>query len=285
MTLLVEATGVTRRFGRFTANDNIDLRVEAGEVVGLLGANGAGKSTFMRIVLGILAPTSGRVRLFGEPPSREIRRRIGYVPQGLGLYDDLTVAENLEFVAGAYATPPIELDEDVEEYRNRLVAEIPLGLRRRIAFSAALAHDPTMLVLDEPTSGVDPLARSGLWDTIRDSADRGAGVLVSTHYMEEAEHCDRLVVLAEGRVVVASTLAEILAGRTAVQVSTAQWDRAFAALDGAGLPTALHGRHLRVLGVEESAVRAVLDGAGITGDTERVPATFEEAFVELVRER
>jgi ABC-2 type transport system ATP-binding protein/ribosome-dependent ATPase len=281
---LLEASGVTVRFGRFTANDAIDLRVAAGEVVGLLGANGAGKSTFMRVVLGLQRPTGGRVELFGAPPSRAARRRIGYVPQGLGLYEDLTVAENLRFTAGGYGVAPASLDGDpaLAAEARTLVRDLPLGLRRRAAFAAALSHHPALLVLDEPTSGVDPLGRSGLWDTIRSTADTGAGVLVSTHYMEEAEHCDRVVILAAGRVVAAGTVTEIVAGREALEITTDRWDAAFRALDAAGWLPSLHGRSLHLLGPDTEQVAALLRSAGVEARLATVPATFDEAFVDLV---
>ena len=282
---LVDATAVTRRFGTFTANDAIDLSVGQGEVVGLLGANGAGKSTFMRVVLGLLRPTSGTIRLFGRAPSRAVRRRVGYVPQGLGLYEDLTVAENLQFAAGAYRIGPVELpDADLRAEAGTLVHELPLGLRRRLAFATALSHEPSLLVLDEPTSGVDPLGRGRLWDTIGAAAEHGAGVLVSTHYMEEAEHCDRLVVLVAGRVVVSGTLTDIIGGRRALQIVTPRWDAAFQALDAAGLVASLHGRTLRVMGADEQAVADRLRAAGVEAELSQVPANFEEAFVALATE-
>ncbi len=280
---LVDAVGVTRRFGEFTANDGIDVRVEAGEVVGLVGANGAGKSTFMRLLLGLLRPTEGTIRLFGLTPSRSVRRRIGYLPQGLGLYDDLTVAENLEFVARAYAStaaPPE--DAELRAQRDTLVRDLPLGLRRRLAFTAALGHHPSLLILDEPTSGVDPLARSRLWDTIGDVAERGAGVLVSTHYMEEVEHCDRIVVLAAGRVIASGTTSAIIGGRLALRITTQHWESAFGVLDQAGIAASLHGRSLRLVDVDEQRVRVLLRAARVEADLDRAPATFEEAFVALV---
>ena len=205
----VEATAVSKEFGELVAVEDVDLVVSSGEVVGLLGANGAGKTTFMRMLLGLVTPTRGSIELFGEPVRRRVRERIGYVPQGLGLYEDLTVAENLEFAASAYGfdAPPLG---DLAEVGQMLVRDLSLGLRRRAAFLNALAHEPELLVLDEPTSGVDVLARSDLWGTIRAAAEEGAGVLVSTHHMEEADQCDRLVVMAAGRVVLSGTMDAIV---------------------------------------------------------------------------
>ena len=284
-TRLVEATGVTKRFGHLTANAGIDLHVEPGEVVGLLGANGAGKSTFMRLLLGLIRPDSGRIRLFGDPPSRATRGRIGYVPQGLGLYEDLTVTENLEFAASAFHFDVPRLDDSgLAAQRDTLVRDLPLGLRRRLAFAAALAHRPSLLVLDEPTSGVDPLARGHLWDTVRDAADRGAGVLVSTHYMEEVEHCDRVVVLAAGRAVLSGTVEAIIADRRALEIRTEQWQPAFQALDDSGLATSLHGRTLRLPDADAAHVSHILRSSGVDAEVVDVPATFEEAFVAIATE-
>jgi ABC-2 type transport system ATP-binding protein len=283
-TNLVQAVGATVRFGRLTAIDRVDLHLAPGEVVGLLGANGSGKSTFMRLVLGLLRPSAGRVEIFAAAPSRATRRRVGYVPQGLGLYEDLTVAENLRFSISGYhiASPSLDGDHGLRAESNTLVRDLPLGLRRRLAFAAALGHDPSLLVLDEPTSGVDPLARSRLWDTIRSAADRGAGVLVSTHYMEEVEHCDRIVVLSAGRVIVSGTVADIVGGRDALQITTSRWDTAFQSLDAAGVLASLHGRTLRVIGADPRHVAALLRWAGIDAELATVPATFEEAFVALL---
>jgi len=172
--VLLQAGHVTRRFGAFTAVDDVSMQVGPGEVVGLLGANGAGKTTLIRMLLGLIAVTSGRVDLLGGPPDRERRRRLGYVPQGLGLYGDLTVRENLSFSARAYGTAAPALPPGLTGHAEVLVRELPLGAQRQVAFLAALAHSPGVLVLDEPTSGVDALARAALWDTIRAQAERGA---------------------------------------------------------------------------------------------------------------
>jgi ABC-2 type transport system ATP-binding protein len=278
---LASAVAATRRFGELTVVDRVDLTVAAGEVVGLIGANGAGKTTLIRMLLGLLAPTAGRVRLFGEPPSRRTRARLGYVPQSLGLYEDLTVAENLAFSTAAFGGSGAVLEGELAQVRDLLVRDLPLGLRRRAAFAIALGHHPDLLVLDEPTSGVDPLARARLWETIRASAERGAGVLVTTHHLGEAEQCDRLVVLAAGRVAAAGTLAEVVGDATAVEVRTPSWEAAFTALDLARLPVGLVGRTLRVPGADPAAVARLLAEAGVDAEVRSVPASFEETFVVL----
>jgi ABC-2 type transport system ATP-binding protein len=288
---LVDIRAVTRRFGDFVAVDTADLTVGPGEVVGLLGANGAGKTTLIRLILGLLRPSSGRVRLFGAPPSRDTRRRLGYVPQGLGLWEDLTVGENLEFSGGAFGIgtsagrDESPLDSDLCAAAGDLVRDLPLGLRRRLAFAAALAHHPDVLVLDEPTSGVDPLARAHLWDTIHATVENGAGALVTTHYMDEAEQCDRLVMMAQGAVIARGTIAAIIGDATAVEVETDHWEAAFAALDAAGLPLALAGRLLRVPGGDVARVQAALDARHVAARIRVVPATFEETFVTLATTR
>jgi ABC-2 type transport system ATP-binding protein/ribosome-dependent ATPase len=281
---LAEADGATRRFGSFTAVDDVSLGVGTGEIVGLIGANGAGKTTLIRMLLGLLTATEGYVSLFGELPSRRTRRRLGYVPQSLGLYSDLTVTENLRFTANAFKSQsPTDLPAELEAVRDHLVGDIGLGLQRRLAFIAALAHHPELLVLDEPTSGVDPLARSRLWDTIHEQAEDGVGVLVTTHYMQEAGQCDRLVIMVAGRVAATGTVTEIIGGRTAIQVDTTAWDLAFTALTGAQLPTMLAGRTVRVTDTSVDDVERALQGAGVTADLTVVPSTLDETLISLSR--
>ena len=151
--------------------------VEPGEIVGLLGANGAGKTTLIRMLLGLIPASAGEVALFGEPPSRRTRRRLGYVPQGLGLYDDLTAAENLEFTAAIFgrAAEPPGCPRRSGRLRRQLVGSLPLGVQRRVAFAQALSHRPDLLILDEPTSGVDPLGRARLWETIAEPPTAAPG--------------------------------------------------------------------------------------------------------------
>ena len=282
--VLLRARHVTRRFGTFTAVDDVSMHVQPGEVVGLLGANGAGKTTLIRMLLGLLPVTSGGVELLGGPPDREHRRRLGYVPQGLGLYGDLTARENLSFSARAYGSAVPALPPTLAERADVLVRELPLGAQRQVAFLAALAHSPEVLVLDEPTSGVDALARAALWDTIRGQAEHGAGVLVTTHYMQEAQQCDRLLLMSNGQLVAQGSEADIIGSTTAVAVRTSNWAQAFAALNAAGAPVMLAGRAIRVANANPGELEDVLKAAGIQATLQPVPATIEERMLVLARE-
>jgi len=286
---LAQCDRVTRAFGSFVAVDGVDLELRRGEVVGLLGANGAGKTTLIRLLLGLLAPTGGAVRLFGEAPSRRTRRRLGYVPQSLGLYDDLTPAENLAFSAAVFGSrgrgdhggpkAVAGLPGPLRPYARTPVGSLPLGIQRGVAFAEALAHGPDLLILDEPTSGVDPLARARLWDTVASAASAGAGVLITTHYMDEAGECDRLAVMAAGRVVAAGTAREITGDAQVTVVDAESWAPAFEALEQAGLPVALVGRALRVPGVTPAEVSRAL--GAIPARVRSAPATLEERFFQL----
>jgi ABC-2 type transport system ATP-binding protein len=283
---LAQCVAVSRRFGEFTAVRDVDLRVDRGEIVGLLGANGAGKTTLIRLLLGLLATSAGEVELFGEPPSRGTRRRIGYVPQGLGLYDDLTVSENLEFSAAVFGSrrpgsaEPAGLPGALRPYAAALVGGLSLGVQRRVAFAQALAHQPELLILDEPTSGVDPLGRARLWDTISEAADRGVGVLVTTHYMEEAQECGRLVIMADGGIVAQGTAAQIVGDARVTVVEAPSWTAAFGRLEDCGMAVALAGRTLRVPGASPEAVLRAL--ADADARAYEAPATLEERFFQLV---
>ena len=282
MSPLAEAVSATKTFAGFTAVRNVSLQVQPGEIVGLLGANGAGKTTLIKMLLGLTHPTSGSVRLFGKLPSRQTRTRLGYVPQGLGLYEDLTTAENLAFTARVFnEARNAPLPAEIEPYGCDLISSMSLGAQRRVAFAQALSHQPDLLILDEPTSGVDPLGRARLWETIADAADAGAGVLVTTHYMEEAGECGRLVIMADGVVVAAGTASDIIGSSQATLVEADSWAAAFGRCEEAGLAVALAGRGVRVPGADPAAVRLALGdlpGARVR----QVPATLEERFFELV---
>lgn len=274
---LIEARYLTKRFGDVVAVDSVSFAVGPGEIVGLLGANGAGKTTTMRMLLGLLPATEGQALIDGTPVDRQARMKIGYVPQGLGLYRDLTVLENLAFTANAYGVkPPSLAGSGLEQLANRLIGDVSLGVRRRTAFLAARCHEPMALILDEPTSGVGPLGRARLWETIHQVAEAGAAVLVSTHYMDEAEECDRAVLMAQGREVVSGTISDIVGGLRSVFVAGDLSDRQVASVGHAG------GTALRDLTGWRIVGLSAREAADLIGrDATDVPASFEEAFVAL----
>ena len=221
-TPLILAENLTRRFGEFTAVDHLQVAVRPGEVFGLLGANGAGKTTAIRMLCGMLPPTAGRIQVAGVDMVRHARRargRIGYVAQRFSLYSDLTVLENLQLQAGLYGLAGARQRDRLEEvlrllhlgdHRKVMAGALPLGYKQRLGLAAALLHEPRVLFLDEPTSGVDPMARQRFWELIYHLADGGIGILVTTHYMDEALFCDRLALMQAGRIVVEGTPEELL---------------------------------------------------------------------------
>jgi len=208
----IEANGLTRRFGDFTAVDAISFRVERGEVFGFLGANGAGKTTVIRMLTGLLSPSAGEARVAGHDvygDTEAIRRSIGYMSQRFSLYEDLRVRENIQLYGGIYGLPNRTIRErgnrlladlGLEHAADELVASIPLGWRQKLAFSVATLHEPEILFLDEPTGGVDPITRRQFWEMIYRAADGGTTLLVTTHYMDEAEYCDRISIMVDGHI-------------------------------------------------------------------------------------
>jgi ABC-type multidrug transport system ATPase subunit len=276
--LLVDAQEVLKSFDSVTAVDQMSLQVRSGEVVGLLGGNGAGKTTLIRCLLGLARPDSGLVRLLGQAPNREVLRHVGYMPQGLGLYADLSVEENLAFRRRIYR---VGRRTTPEGDGRSLVGDLSVGEQRRVAFAAALAASPRLLVLDEPTSGVDPRARAALWATIKRAVGEGAGALVTTHHLEEAIHCDRLVMMAGGSEVASGSLAAVIGNRTATLVEIGDQAAGYRALTAAGLPTVLNGEDLRVATNELRQVSQALSEADLTAVLRSVPATLEETFVAL----
>ena len=209
----VHAEHLTRRFGSFTAVDDLTLTVRPGEIFGFLGANGAGKTTAIRMFCGLLPPSSGSARVAGYDVRRqahEVKQHIGYMSQKFSLYEDLTVAENIEFYGGIYGltrgriaekTDQLLVDLQLQDRRNMLTRSLPLGWKQRLALSVAMLHDPSIIFLDEPTGGVDPISRRNFWRLIYDIAARGKTVFVTTHYMDEAEYCGRLSIMYEGRII------------------------------------------------------------------------------------
>ena len=209
---VITATQLTRRFGAFTAVDRISLAVAPGEIFGFLGANGAGKTTAMRMFCGLLTPTDGKATVGGFDvftQSEDIKRNIGYMSQRFSLYDDLTVMENLQFYAGIYGMSRRLIREQgsamlqelgIYDQRNTLVKSIPPGWKQKLAFSVAIFHQPRIVFLDEPTGGVDPVTRREFWQLIYEAAAKGITVFVTTHYMDEAEYCDRVSIMVDGRI-------------------------------------------------------------------------------------
>jgi ABC-2 type transport system ATP-binding protein/ribosome-dependent ATPase len=277
----LETRHVTKRFQNQVAVDDLSCAVEFGEVVGLLGANGAGKTTTIRMLAGLLEPTAGQVRLLGRRPARSSRRRLGYVPQGLGLYRDMTVAENLSFSAGAFGVQSSELTDELESAADRLVGDLPLGLQRQLAFLAAQQHAPDVLILDEPTSGVGPLGAARLWDHIRVESERGVGVLVSTHSMQEARQCDRLLLMADGRLVASGRETDIVGDMTVVEVAADEWNASFETLARDGALVMLDGRLVRVIDRSASKVDSLLRSAGLSAEIRVVSGTIDERMALL----
>lgn len=209
---IIEVQNLVKKFGHFTANDNLTFDVFGGEIFGFLGANGAGKTTAMRILCGLSKPTSGKLQVNGfdvYTQSEKIKKTIGYMSQKFSLYEDLTVAENIRFYAGIYGIGyrerrkrQQELLERLKmpEIKNQLVKSLPLGWKQKLAFLVAVMHNPGIVFLDEPTGGVDPVTRRQFWELIYEAAARGVTVFVTTHYMDEAEYCDRVSIMVDGKI-------------------------------------------------------------------------------------
>jgi drug efflux transport system ATP-binding protein len=217
----IDAHDLTRRFGDFMAVDRVTFDVRVGEVFGFLGANGAGKTTAIRMLTGLLAPTSGRATVAGHDVARDaekVKCDIGYMSQRFSLYEDLTIRENIRLYGGIYGLSDRDIRDRTARMLERLrladaadqfVRAIPLGWRQKLAFSVALLHDPKVVFLDEPTSGVDPITRRQFWELIYEAAARGTTALVTTHYLDEAEYCDRISIMVAGRIAAIGTPAEL----------------------------------------------------------------------------
>ena len=219
--IAIKAENITKTFGDFTAVDHISFEVTKGEIFGFLGANGAGKTTAMRMFSGLSIPTSGTATVAGFDVYKEtekIKKNIGYMSQKFSLYGNLTVKENLNFFGGIYGIPRKDLiikrDELIKELgleneKNKLVSQLPLGWKQKLAFSVAIFHEPQIVFLDEPTGGVDPVTRRQFWNMIYDASDRGITIFVTTHYMDEAEYCDRVSIMVDGKIAALDTPAQL----------------------------------------------------------------------------
>ncbi len=302
---VVRVEALTRTFGSFTAVDDVSFTVDAGEVFGFLGSNGAGKTTTIRMLCGLLEPTSGSATVAGcdiARDARPLRRRIGYMSQRFSLYRDLTVAENLRFWGGAYGLFGRHLAErrqwavemaGLERQRDELVRDLPAGYRQRLALGCALLHEPPVVFLDEPTGGVDPEARRLFWDVIDDLSAAGTTVFVTTHYMDEAERCHRVALMHAAKLLALDDLPGLkrVFGKAAVlEVECPEPAAAIAhldAMDGVS-DAALFGDRLHVVVEDEAladAVRGCLEEAG-HGPVEarRVAPSLEDVFIRVIRE-
>ncbi|MGB9723086.1 MAG: ATP-binding cassette domain-containing protein [Chloroflexia bacterium] len=304
MAYAVEAEELTRTFGDFVAVDHISFRVSEGEIFGFLGPNGSGKTTTIRMLCGLLLPTSGRATVLGYDVARqpeEVKAHIGYMSQRFSLYSDLTVRENLEFYAGIYRLPRRLAQERIREFLQLVglagregtrVEHLSGGLKQRLALGCAILHEPRMLFLDEPTGGVDPASRREFWDLIYDMAGRGTTVFVTTHYMDEAEHCHTVGLMYQGKLIACDSPAGLKAQAMRGQVWEVACEPLVAALNL--LPAvpgvqevAIYGTLLHVIAESTSgpSLRAALEEGGIrVRSVEPIPPTLEDVFISLVRQ-
>jgi ABC-2 type transport system ATP-binding protein len=302
-TVAIGASGLRKVFGEFEAVKGLDLEVRYGEVYGLLGANGAGKTTTIKMLCGLLEPSAGQARLAGERGLRSegVRRRVGYMSQKFSLYDDLTVEENLDFFAGVYGVPPERRLErkgwvldfaGLEDRGDRLTGSLPGGWKQRVAFGAAIMHEPRVLFLDEPTSGVDPIARRAFWAMINQLADQGTAILVTTHYLEEAEQCNRLGFMAAGDLVAEGTPSGVKAaqGGRVLEILTDRPQESAQTVRSEMDPwrVALFGERLHVIvdGDPEAETRRLTSGLERAGirvlETRTQEYSLEDVFLAIV---
>jgi drug efflux transport system ATP-binding protein len=302
--LAIDVRGLSRKFGAFVAVNDLSFSVQQGEIFGFLGANGAGKSTTIRMLCGLLRPTSGTAIVGGVDVSRDpegVKRRIGYMSQKFSLYERLTVAENIRFFGGVYGLSGERFEArrrfvvemaGLEGREHTLASELPGGWRQRLALGCAILHEPSIVFLDEPTGGVDPLSRRRFWDLIGDLSHRGTTVLVTTHYLDEAEHCHRLAIIHAGRLAALGTtneLKQVFSSRPIVEIHASRPVDAMKALDA--LPavekTSLFGTSvhavLREAGTPPDALANALRSAGIEVDSVGpVSPSLEDVFLDVV---
>ena len=297
---VIVVENLTRRFGEFVAVDHINFEVKPGEVIGYLGPNGSGKTTTIRMLLGLLQPSDGKATVLGYDvfkQSEEIRARVGYMSQKFAIYDDLTTLENLTFYGGVYGINDkarirhtLEL-VGLNGHENTLTRELSTGWRQRLSLGIALVHEPKLLFLDEPTSGVDPTARRAFWDLIYQLAEDGVTILVTTHYMDEAEYCERVAVMRDGKLLAMDTPTNLK--RTIItgdvwEVYAQPLERGVDILSG--MPcvdrVGLAGDHLRVISsqVKKDTMQNLLSREGISVEKiERGEPTLEDVFLALAR--
>jgi len=298
----VRFDGLTRRFGDFVAVDHISLSVKKGEVFGFLGPNGAGKSTTIKMLCGLLLPTEGRGFVGAHDiltESEEIKKNIGYMSQRFSLYDDLTVEENINFFSGIYGVPRGKKKERKEwviemsglwDMRGTVTKTLPGGIKQRLALGCAILHEPPIIFLDEPTSGVDPVSRRNFWDLIYGMAKGGTTVFVTTHYMDEAEYCDRLALIYRGRIIAEGRpdeLKEMYMSRDVLEIEADRSVEAMEILEKNGMDAAIFGSliHSTVEKAEPAIPRIerLLSEAGIVVKRiEKIVPSLEDVFVTLI---
>jgi ABC-2 type transport system ATP-binding protein len=300
--IAVKVEGVSRKFGDFVAVDNISLSVNKGEIFGFLGPNGAGKSTTIRMLCGLLTPTSGSGFVGGYDIIKEyeeIKKDIGYMSQKFSLYDDLTVEENIDFFSGVYRVPKEKKKKRMEwvlemaglnERRNAITKILPGGFKQRLALGCAILHEPPIIFLDEPTSGVDPISRRNFWKLIYDMSREGTTVFVTTHYMEEAEYCDRLALIYRGKIIAEGTpndLKQNYMSRDVLEIDIDRVVEAMEVLYRNGIETAIFGSllHATVENAEQEipGIKRILEGSNITvNKIEKIIPSLEDVFVTLI---
>lgn len=300
--IAVQFEGLTRRFGDFVAVDHISLSVKKGEIFGFLGPNGAGKSTTIKMLCGLLLPTSGSGLVGGYDimkESEEIKKNIGYMSQRFSLYDDLTVEENINFFSGIYGVSKGKKKERMEwvlemaglkDRRDAVTRTLPGGFKQRLALGCAILHEPPIIFLDEPTSGVDPISRRNFWKLIYEMAKGGTTVFVTTHYMDEADYCDRLALIYRGKVIAEGTPSEMkqrYMKRDVLEIEVDRVVEAMEILDREGIEAAIFGSLLHAaVDSAESAItkiREMLEEAGIAVNrVEKIVPTLEDVFVTLI---
>ena len=295
---VVDVQGLTKRFGGKTAVDGVSMTLERGEIVGFLGPNGSGKTTTIRMICGLLTPDAGSGRVLNYDVLREsqkIKREVGYMTQRFTYYEDLTIAENLAFVARLYELSPVRehvsrtvRNLGLEERRNQLAGTLSGGWKQRLALAAAIMHAPKLLLLDEPTAGVDPKARREFWDELHRLAANGLTVLVSTHYMDEAERCHRLTYISQGKLLLTGTMEDVIAQAGLTVYVIDGEDLSTIAVDLEGLDgveqVASFGATLHVVGRDPVRVKRAVD-AVVLGRQARVSpgvTTLEDVLIELM---
>jgi ABC-2 type transport system ATP-binding protein len=297
---VIVVENLTRKFGDFVAVDHINFEVQSGEVIGYLGPNGSGKTTTIRMLLGLLKPSDGKATVLGYDvfkQSEEIRERVGYMSQKFAIYDDLTTLENLTFYGGVYGiNDKARIQHTLElvglkGHENTLTRDMSTGWRQRLSLGIALVHEPKLLFLDEPTSGVDPTARRAFWDLIYELAEGGVTILVTTHYMDEAEYCERVAVMRDGKLLAMDTPTNLKKSIITGDVwevyanPLEQGLEILATLDGVER-VGLAGDHLRVISlrVDKEALQSLLSEKGIRVEKiERGEPTLEDVFLSLAR--